>query len=84
MKKKVYSSYDEIERDLEILDLERKLHYHKVVRSIDNFKDNFTFINLVSGFLGISKKNAKPLAKTVIMSSLPFLIRKLMQLFVKK
>lgn len=84
MKKRVYSSYDEIDRDLEILDVERKLHYYKVKRSVDDLKEHLTFSNLVQGLLGISLENTKPLVKTVFTATLPFLVRKAFSLFVKK
>lgn len=80
-KKKIYSSYDEINRDLEILDLERKLHYQKVKRSIEGLKENITLPNLAEGFLGISKKETTPLIKTIFRSALPFLMRKALGLF---
>lgn len=84
MKKKVYSSYDEIDRDLEILDIERKLHYYKVKRSIDDLKEHLTILNLTKGLLGISKENTKPLVKTVFTATLPFLVKKAFSFFMKK
>lgn len=84
MKKKIYSSYDEIDRDLEILDLERKLHYQKVKLSVEDLKKNLTLPNLAGGLLGISGGNTGdplikrvfPLAKTAFRISLPFLVKK--------
>lgn len=84
MKKKVYSSYDEIDRDLEILDIERKLHYYKVKRSIEDLKEHLTLSNLAQGALGLSKANVKPLVKTAFRTALPFLVNKAFSLFVKK
>ncbi len=40
MEKKKYSSYAEIERDLEILKLEKEIHYQKMLLSIDKTKES--------------------------------------------
>ncbi len=82
--KKIYSSYDEIDRDLEILKLERKLHYHKVKRSIEDLKDDLTFVNLAQGFFGVSKEDSRPLMKTVFRASVPFLLKKVFSFFGNK
>lgn len=81
MKKKIYSSYDEINRDLEILDIERKLHYYKVKRSVEDLKEHLTLPNLAMGLLDIPKDNNKPLTKTIFRTVLPFLVKKAVSLF---
>jgi hypothetical protein len=40
METKKYSSYAEIERDLEILKLEKEIYYQKVLLSIDKTKES--------------------------------------------
>ncbi|AIN72951.1 hypothetical protein O8E88_000938 [Flavobacterium psychrophilum] len=40
MEKKKYSSYTEIERDLEILKLEKEIYYEKILLSIDKTKES--------------------------------------------
>jgi hypothetical protein len=40
MENKKYSSYAEIERDLEILKLEKEIHYQKMLLSIDKTKES--------------------------------------------
>ena len=40
MEKKKYSSYAEIERDLEILKLEKEIYYQKMLLSIDKTKES--------------------------------------------
>ena len=40
MEKKKYSSYAEIERDLEILKLEKEINYQKMLLSIDKTKES--------------------------------------------
>lgn len=83
MKKKIYSSYEEIDRDLEILNLERKLHYYKVKGSIEELKDHLTFTNVAQGFLGISKDDTRPWVKMVFRAALPFIVKKAFSLFSK-
>jgi hypothetical protein len=40
MEKKKYSSYAEIERDLEILKVEKEIYYQKMLLSIDKTKES--------------------------------------------
>lgn len=81
MKKKVYSSYDEIDRDLEVLNLERKLHYYKVKQSVEDLKEHLTFTNVTQGLLGISKDDKIPWVRTVFRFTWPFLLKKVFNLF---
>lgn len=82
--KKIYSSYDEIDRDLEILKLERKLHYYKVKQGFEDLKSHLTLGNVAKNALGIAKVNVKPIASTVFRAALPFLAQKAFGLFRKK
>ncbi len=50
METKKYSSYAEIDRDLEILKLEKEISYQKLVLSIQKTKDSITPENIVRGF----------------------------------
>lgn len=51
MKTKKYSSYAQIERDLEILKFEKEIHYQKILLSIDKTKETFLPTKTVS-FVG--------------------------------
>lgn len=73
MKPKKYSSYAEIEQDLEILKLEREINYQKILLSIDKTKESiipFRKINKVletvsvflSGTYGTILKTVIPIA----------------------
>lgn len=83
MKKKIYSSYEEIDKELEILKLESELHRHKVVKSVEDLKNNLTFLNLAQGALGLGNIAVKPITKTIFRSALPFIIQKAYSLFRK-
>lgn len=83
MRKKIYSSYEEINRDLEILNLERKLHYHKVRKSIEELKDDITLPNLAEGFLGISKHDQPSWGKVALRTLVPIAVRTVFNFFKK-
>lgn len=51
MDRKKYSSYAEIERDLEILKLEKEINYQKLVLSFQKTKESITPQNIVNGFI---------------------------------
>lgn len=51
MTKRKYSSYAEIDRDLEILKLEKEIEYQKLLMHIQHTKDSFTPQNMVRNFL---------------------------------
>ena len=73
METKKYSSYAEINHDLEILKIEKEIHYQKILLSIDKTKENIlpsksaSFVgdlyqNVFSGSLGTILKIAIPYA----------------------
>lgn len=47
MNTKVYQSYDEINRDLEILKVEKDLAYAKFKKSLDETKDSLQPMNMI-------------------------------------
>jgi hypothetical protein len=51
METKKYSSFSEIERDLEILKLEKEINYQKLHLSIQKTKDGLTPKNIVTDLL---------------------------------
>ena len=46
MESKIYTSFEEIEYELEILQLEKDLNYQKLVLSIEKTKDNLQLQNI--------------------------------------
>lgn len=75
---KVYSSYQEIDRDLEILKLQKDIAYEKVSLSVEKTIDDLTPGNMLQNVLGnmgaiVDKYDL--LQKIVI----PFLIRRFMK-----
>lgn len=54
MEPKQYTSFEEIERDLQILKLEREIHQQKIVLHFEQTKENLTTRNLLSGLLHVN------------------------------
>ena len=61
MDSKKYSSYADIDRDLEILKIEREIHYQKIILSIDTTKENLKPLRVIGsifrGYKKIFKSN---------------------------
>lgn len=75
MNAKVYSSYQQIDRDLEILKLQKELDYEKLSLSVEKTIDDLTpgsMIQNVLGNLGSIVTKYDVLQKIVI----PFLLRR--------
>ena len=52
METKRYSSYEEIERALEIMMVKKELNFQKTVLSVQKTKENLQPLNIIKGFLG--------------------------------
>ncbi|MFA9187166.1 DUF6327 family protein [Flavobacterium sp. FBOR7N2.3] len=55
MQTKKYSSYAQIDNDLEILKIEKEISYQKLVLSIEHTKESFTFLNIAINVLDTVK-----------------------------
>ncbi|MWB93777.1 hypothetical protein GON26_05350 [Flavobacterium sp. GA093] len=51
MEPKKYSSYAEIDRELEILKVQKEINYHKLVLSFEKTKESITPQKIVNGFV---------------------------------
>lgn len=71
---KKYSSYAEIDRDLEILKLEKEICYQKLVLSIQKTKDTITPENIISGFLEPYKEAIPNPYRNILKTILPYII----------
>lgn len=74
MKQKKYSSYAEIEKDLEILKLEKEINYQKLVLSFQKTKESITPQNIVGGFFHSYKDYFSKSYPKILQSILPFVI----------
>ncbi|KAF2514101.1 MULTISPECIES: DUF6327 family protein [Flavobacterium] len=74
MEKKKYSSYAELDRDLEILKLEKEINYQKLVLSIQKTKESITPHKIVNGFVSSYTDYFKNSYPKILQSIIPFVI----------
>ncbi|SNR88366.1 DUF6327 family protein [Flavobacterium sp. ov086] len=74
METKKYSSYAEIERDLEILKLEKEINYQKLVLSFQRIKESITPHSIVSGVFSSYKEYFSKSYPKILQSILPYII----------
>ncbi|MBF4492453.1 hypothetical protein IRZ83_06255 [Flavobacterium sp. JLP] len=74
MEPKKYSSYAEIERDLEILKLQKDINYQKLVLSFQKTKESITPQKIVNGFFSSYKDYFSNNYPKILQSILPFAI----------
>lgn len=74
MEPKKYSSYAEIDRDLEILKLEKEISYQKLVLSVHRTRDSITPENIINGFLDPYKEAIPNQLLSIIKFLTPYII----------
>jgi len=74
MQSKKYASYAEIERDLEILKIEKQVSYQKLVLSFQKTKESITPQNIVCGLFSSAKEYISDSYPKILESILPFAI----------
>lgn len=74
MENKKYSSYAAIERDLEILKLEKDINYQKLVLSFQKTKESITPQSIVGGVFSSYKEYFAKSYPQILQSLLPFVI----------
>lgn len=67
MEAKKYSSFEEIERDMKILQLQREIDEEKLKLAFQSTKEELNPINILGGFSGIAKKLALSLVTNKIL-----------------
>jgi hypothetical protein len=75
MKTKKYSTYAQIDRDLEVLKIEKEIEYHKLVLCFQKTKESFTLQGIVNNFLSSYKSILSNSYIDIIKVGLPYLIR---------
>jgi hypothetical protein len=76
MATKRYSTYEEIERDLEILKLEKEIHYQKLVCSVQKTKESFTPQNVMTDMIGSFSSSVSNPYFAVLSTAIPFILKK--------
>lgn len=74
MEKKKYSSYAQIEHDLEILKVEKEIHYQKMLLSIEKTKESILPSKTVSLVGTIYEKVFSGSFGTILKIAIPYLI----------
>ncbi|WP_456313688.1 DUF6327 family protein [Pseudomonas shirazensis] len=74
MEAKKYTSYAEIEKDLEILKLQKDINYQKLVLSFQKTKESITPQNIVGGLFSSAKDYVSNSYPKILESILPFAI----------
>ncbi len=74
MEKKRYSSYAQIENELEILKVEKELNIQRIVLNVHHVKEGLTPINIIKEILGDYKSILSNHSGTLFNFALPFLI----------
>lgn len=74
METKKYSSYAQIELELEILKVERELNLKRIVLDVEKTKESLLPKNLVKSFLGDYKSILSNYSGTIMNLAIPILI----------
>jgi hypothetical protein len=74
METKKYSSYAQIERELEILKIEKEISYQKLLYGVQKTKESFTPQNIVSDLIG-NYSSALPYG-AIVSTAIPFILNK--------
>lgn len=74
METKKYASYAEIERELEILKLEKEINYQKLVLSFEKTKESITPQKIVNGFVSSYTDYFSNSYSTILQTVLPYVI----------
>lgn len=74
-KQKIYSSFEEIELDLQILKVQREIHAQKIKMNLEKTGENLQPINLLQDYIGESNRNTFSLIEQVIKLILQFVIK---------
>jgi hypothetical protein len=74
MENKKYSSYAAIERDLEVLKLQKEISYQKLLLSVQQTKESITPQNVIGGIFSSYKDYFTTSYPQILQSMIPFAI----------
>ena len=74
METKKYASYAEIDRDLEILKLEKDIHFQKLLLSVQKTKDSFEPKNIINSYLSSFKSTLSNYYVQILQAAIPYII----------
>nr|WP_294859317.1 DUF6327 family protein [uncultured Fluviicola sp.] len=74
-KPQIYSSFEEIELDLQILKLEREIHAQKIKINIEKTGENLRPINLLQDYLGTQNQTNLSMIEQLVKFILQFVVK---------
>lgn len=74
--KKIYSSFEEIELDLQILKLEREIYAQKIKMSIRKTGDNLRPMNLLQDYIGNTNQTTFSFIEHAVKFILQFVVKR--------
>lgn len=74
-KQKIYSSFEEIELDLQILKVQREIHAQKIKLNLEKTGENLRPMNLLEGYIGETNRTTFSLIEQVIKIILQFVVK---------
>ncbi|MEN9909994.1 MAG: hypothetical protein RLZZ540_3153 [Bacteroidota bacterium] len=75
MQAKKYSSYAQIDRELEILKVEKEISYQKLVLSVQKTKESFSFLNITSNVIDTVKSTFFSSYGTIFRLVIPIVVK---------
>lgn len=78
MKNRSYTSFAEIDKDIQIAKLERDIHREKVFLQAERLKSNFSLSGIVKNTIGSNKNSSSSssLIMNVLSMAVPFIVKK--------
>lgn len=74
-KPKIYSSFEEIELDLKILQLEREIHAQKIKLNVEKTGENLRPANLLKDYIGDENQTTFNLIEQIVKFILQFVMK---------
>lgn len=75
MQTKKYSSYAQIDSELEILKVEKEISYQKLILSVQKTKESFTFLNVATNVVDTVKSTFFSSYGTIFRLLIPIIIK---------
>jgi hypothetical protein len=75
METKKYASYAEMDRELEILKLQKEIQFQKLTLNIQKTKESFEPQNIIKSFLGSYKATLSNSYVDILQTIIPFFIK---------
>lgn len=81
MSGKQYSSYEEIDRDLQILNLEKEIHFKKLAQSFDRTKESLSPAHLLGSVPKLALNALGSVSGPIKNIGIAFLLKKIFKFF---